>query len=396
MTKGWYRLSFLRLRGVLRGLLLLGTLVVSTLAATACAAADVDEQQSGGTSSTAATIPAQPPTQVPESTPKPTPTFLPTWTPVPTPSHKPGYSRSTALGIGLGEVVSSSFSFSGYPSHYYEFQFEKGTTYIIEVTLGNLPGLTVYIADERPDARFYQKIGEGLPSSFDWTAEKSGSHFFFVDGSGYGNYTMYVTDPETARAQTPSQSAGPGVSPTASPSGTVLTFASVSAGGNHTCGVTTSGAAYCWGWDFYGQLGNGSGDDDQLNPVPVSGGLSFASVSAGSEHTCGVTTSGAAYCWGIGSGGQLGNGTPGDRSTPVPVSGGHVFASVSANTNHSCGVTTSGAAFCWGKGFSGQLGNGSQNDHPTPVAVSDGLTFASIDVGGDHTCGVATNGTVYC
>jgi hypothetical protein len=166
MTKGWYSLSFPRLRGVLRGLLLLGILVVLTLVATACAAADLDDQQSGSTSSTAATIPAQRPTQVPESTPKPTPTFLPTWTPVPTPSHKPGYSRSTALGIRLGEVVSSSFSFSGYPSHYYELQFEKGTTYTIDVTLGNLSGLTVYIADETPGPRFYHKIGRvsRLPS----------------------------------------------------------------------------------------------------------------------------------------------------------------------------------------------------------------------------------------
>jgi alpha-tubulin suppressor-like RCC1 family protein len=217
-----------------------------------------------------------------------------------------------------------------------------------------------------------------------------------VDGSGYGSYTLVVTDPETPRAQTPSQTNTPGISPTASPSGTVLTFASVSAGGNHTYGVITSGAAYCWGWDFYSQLGNGPVDDDQLNPVPVSGGLSFASVSAGSEHTCGVTTTGAAYCWGVGSGGQLGNGSTGDEKVPVAVSGGLVFKSVSAGITHSCGVITTGAAYCWGKGFSGQPGNSSYDDSSTPAAVSGGLTFASVSAGNGHACGITTSGAVHC
>jgi alpha-tubulin suppressor-like RCC1 family protein len=82
-----------------------------------------------------------------------------------------------------------------------------------------------------------------------------------------------------------------------------LTFASVSAGAGdvqrHTCGVTTAGEAYCWGWGWHGFLGNGS-EDDKYVPTLVSGGLTFASVSTGDRHTCGVTTEGQAYCWGYG------------------------------------------------------------------------------------------------
>ena len=92
----------------------------------------------------------------------------------------------------------------------------------------------------------------------------------------------------------------------------------ISTGVWHTCGVTPGGAAYCWGDNFFGQLGDGT-SVARATPVPVAGGLRFAAVSAGSFHTCGVTASGAAYCWGDNQNGQLGDGTTDRRTTPVPV-----------------------------------------------------------------------------
>ena len=220
-----------------------------------------------------------------------------------------------------------------------------------------------------------------------------------------GSYTLTVTEREIPRPpnlvqQSPSPpilTATPSSSALPTPSAAALTFASVSAGGEHTCGVTTSGAAYCWGYGQFGALGDGSATIDQTTPVAVSGGLTFASVSAGGSHTCGVTTSGAAYCWGEGDDGQLGNGSERDQARPVAVSGGLTFASVSAGFFHTCGVTTSGAAYCWGEGVKGQLGNGSMDlSKATPVAVSGGLAFASMSAGSSHTCGVTTSGAAYC
>ncbi len=104
-----------------------------------------------------------------------------------------------------------------------------------------------------------------------------------------------------------------------------LVFARVSAGLQHTCGVTTAGAAYCWGGDSTGQLGDGT-RLSRFSPVLVLGGLSFAVVSAGSAHTCGVTTAGAAYCWGYNPSGELGDGTTTQRTSPVAVRGGLSFA----------------------------------------------------------------------
>ena len=174
-----------------------------------------------------------------------------------------------------------------------------------------------------------------------------------------------------------------------------LSFTSISAGGNHSCGVTT-GAAYCWGDNFYGGLGNGS-TTNSSTPELVSGGLIFAAVSAGGQyHSCGLTTGGAVYCWGYGAQGQLGNDSTSNKSTPVAVSGGRTFASVTAGAYHSCGVTTGGAAFCWGSNDSGQLGNGLTGSSSTPVPVSGGLTFAAVSAGYYHSCGVTTGGAAYC
>ncbi len=101
-----------------------------------------------------------------------------------------------------------------------------------------------------------------------------------------------------------------------------LVFISLTTGWFHTCGLSRSGTAYCWGDNVEGQLGNGSGVDSSLVPVPVSGGLTFVALSAGSLHTCGLTSTHAVYCWGDDSWGELGDGREGagvGRNVPVPV-----------------------------------------------------------------------------
>ena len=194
---------------------------------------------------------------------------------------------------------------------------------------------------------------------------------------------------------------------------TGFVFASVSAGFNHSCGVTTAGKAYCWGYNAFGELGDGTyGNMPSMTPVPVAGGLTFASVSAGYISTCGVTTVGTAYCWGNSGYGKLGIDSVtmanscslyvGAREicpTPLPVAGGHTFKMVSAAGFHACGVTTDGAAYCWGDGTSGQLGDGCTScvgTSSTPVAVAGGHTFATVSVEDGITCGVATDGAAYC
>ena len=222
----------------------------------------------------------------------------------------PGDNSGNALAIALGEaVLSFAPSTLTFGSHFYEVQFEAGTTYTVDLIVDTLwlPGLTLYRNDL---ANLENTLGLSLATRIVWTAERSGPYFVAVSGiRGFGSYALTVTEGESLGPPTLTllPTPLPDLTATPPPSGPPLTFAAVSAGNNHTCGVTASGTAYCWGSGRTGVLGNGS-TDDQTTPVAVSGGLSFTSVSAGSEHTCGVTTSGGAYCWGWGDDGRLGNG----------------------------------------------------------------------------------------
>lgn len=169
----------------------------------------------------------------------------------------------------------------------------------------------------------------------------------------------------------------------------------ISAGGSHTCGLFVAGAAYCWGANNVGQLGDGS-NDHRDTPVPVSGGLAFTALSAGGAHTCGLTAGGQAYCWGINNFGQLGDGTNAHRNHPGMVAGAHVFTAISAGLDHTCGLTASGGAYCWGGNEFGLLGNGSNVDSSIAVAVAGGHMFTAISAGYEHTCALDSTGGAYC
>ncbi len=179
------------------------------------------------------------------------------------------------------------------------------------------------------------------------------------------------------------------------------TFAALTAGSVHTCGLDTSGAAWCWGRDNWGQLGDGDdGQGDEYAPVPVAGGHTFAALTAGSVHTCGIDAAGAAWCWGWDRRGQVGDGDDGqgDKFAPVPVAGGHTFADLTAGGLHTCGIDPSGAGWCWGAGNYGQVGDGDdgQGDEFAPVQVAGGHSYTTLSAGYEHSCGLDTSGAAWC
>jgi len=175
-----------------------------------------------------------------------------------------------------------------------------------------------------------------------------------------------------------------------------VTFAAVSVGGIHTCGVAVGGVAYCWGWNTRGQLGDGTSGTERSLPVRVVSDVRFAAVSAGDRYTCGITAAGAAFCWGLNGWGQLGDGTTTDRSSPVPVAGGLSFSAVSTGFRQTCALTATSVVYCWGLNRAGQLGDGTTTDQSSPVRVAGGLTFAAVSAGDFHTCGVTAAGAAYC
>jgi len=170
-----------------------------------------------------------------------------------------------------------------------------------------------------------------------------------------------------------------------------VTFASVSAGLAHACGLGTDGFAYCWGDGQY--LGNGvASDTAHSRPVAVAGGIKFREFHATYTGGCGISQTDQTYCWG----GVLG---PPNTIAPTLLTGGLTFSSLGTGStaNHACGVTAARAAYCWGVDAKGQLGdNTSTPTRSAPVAVLGGIAFASIGGGGSHTCGLTASGAAYC
>ncbi len=149
----------------------------------------------------------------------------------------------------------------------------------------------------------------------------------------------------------------------------VWTGAFVGGGGNSvSCAVDTDNRAFCWGDNRIGAVGDGTSGFGviRIRPTAVLGGLLFSMVSTGGAHTCGITTTSLAYCWGSDGNFQLGdgNGQVNDRSTPGAVVGGHRFRAITTGTLHTCGITVTDQAYCWGINFDGQLGIGSIDTSP--------------------------------
>jgi alpha-tubulin suppressor-like RCC1 family protein len=172
----------------------------------------------------------------------------------------------------------------------------------------------------------------------------------------------------------------------------------ISAGYRHTCAVTGAGAVKCWGWNFLGQLGDGTNTDSN-KPVGVIGlGSGVTAVTADGDHACALTTTGAVKCWGHNSFGQLGDGTNTNSNKPVGVIGlGSGVTEISAGAHHTCALTSTGAVMCWGYNVYGELGDGNNTTSYTPVVVSGlGSGVMAVGAGGDHTCVLMSTGAVKC
>lgn len=166
-------------------------------------------------------------------------------------------------------------------------------------------------------------------------------------------------------------------------------------GGNHTCALE-AGRALCWGWNLSGQVGDGSPYQAIPSPVAVATDSLFIALTAGGQHTCGLTDSGVALCWGLNADGQIGDSTFVNQPTPVGVAGGLRFSTLSAGARHTCGVALDSLAYCWGANEFGQLGDGTETRRGVPTRVAGGLHVMAIAGGRFHTCALTGAGAAYC
>ncbi len=174
-------------------------------------------------------------------------------------------------------------------------------------------------------------------------------------------------------------------------------YQNVSAGAFHTCGITTGGVLKCWGDNSNGQLGSGDLLPPALaTPLVIVDSVSYTQVSAGTVHTCGITTGGVLKCWGSNLLGTLGNGLPTPSYTPLVIDSANLYAKISAGSAHSCGITLTGELKCWGDNFTGQLGNGLSETSHTPSVIDSTTGYQQVSAGTSHTCGINSTGSLKC
>ncbi len=159
----------------------------------------------------------------------------------------------------------------------------------------------------------------------------------------------------------------------------------------------------CWGWNYSGQLGDGT-RVDRSSPVDVVGLTSGAryvvtgGILDGRGTACAIASSGGVKCWGANGAGQLGDGTLVDRLTPVDVVGlAPDVSAIAVGSGYACAATLGRDVKCWGANSYGQLGDGTTINRATPVNVIGLSSGASAVAAGDvHSCAVASSGGVKC
>ena len=261
---------------------------------------------------------------------------------------------------------------------------------------------------------------EGTPADFTYVQVSAGYFHSLALGSdgntyawGWNDYGQ-LGDGTTTERHTPVRINKPEGTPAD------FTYVQVSAGYFHSLALGSDGNTYAWGWNDYGQLGDGT-TTERHTPVRINkpegtpADFTYVQVSAGWEHSLALGSDGNAYAWGYNGNGQLGNGTGTQRNTPVRVKTpdrntypdlptDFTYLQVSAGCTHSLAVGSDGYAYAWGNNSDGQLGKNTTRNSSLPVRVRDpanptdkskGLKAVQVSAGFHHSLAMGTDGNAY-
>ncbi|MGB0679139.1 MAG: RCC1 domain-containing protein [Polyangiales bacterium] len=157
---------------------------------------------------------------------------------------------------------------------------------------------------------------------------------------------------------------------------------------NYSCGITSSGAVRCWGLGYFGGA--------TASAVTIAGVSDVRALGLGDDHACALQGDGTVRCWGDNTYGQLGDGTHNNSSTPVTVSGISDAIAIASSRQHNCVIRTDGTVRCWGRNDRGQLGDGSTTASNVPVTATGLSDVTHISSGDAHVCARTSSSHLYC
>ncbi len=230
----------------------------------------------------------------------------------------------------------------------------------------------------------FATVGRGTPAV---AATPSGAAYAWGnnDGGQLGNGTMNTTNNPTPE-------------PVALPSGVTVT--AVAAGKVHSLAIGSDGNVYSWGYNGFGQLGDGTTFDSSTPlAITLASGVTATAIAAGSYHSLAIGSNGTVYTWGSNSSGQLGNGTTNESDSPaaITLASGVTATAVAGGGAYSLAIGSNGKVYAWGFNSDGQLGNGTTTSSSTPVAITlaSGVTATAVAAGYAHSLAIGSNGRIY-
>jgi alpha-tubulin suppressor-like RCC1 family protein len=169
----------------------------------------------------------------------------------------------------------------------------------------------------------------------------------------------------------------------------------VSAGDFHNAALSSNGTVWAWGYNIYGQVGDGTTNWRILNPAQIAGLTGVKAIAVGSFHTLALKEDGTVWAWGHNAQGQLGNGTTVDSTSPVQVIGLNDVIGIAAGYAHSTALKSDGTVWTWGYNTYGQVGDGANIDKYTPVQVSGLSSIITVDAKYHNSIALALDGSVW-
>ena len=176
--------------------------------------------------------------------------------------------------------------------------------------------------------------------------------------------------------------------------GTATNWKSIAAGAKHSLAINKAGELYAWGNNDDGQLGDGT-FSNRNSPVKIGTATNWKSIAAGARHSLAINKASELYAWGWNHYGQLGDGTFSNRNSPVKIGTATNWKSIAAGDSHSLAISKAGELHAWGANFKGQLGNGTSYDRHIPTKIGTATNWKSIAGGAIHSLAINKAGELH-